>query len=289
MRFHLLASAAAACVVCSVARAGAQGISGAYNATPITLAPGQFAPLQADQHGYLAVDCLAGCSSATGSGGSVGQGAPAAIGNAWPFYLEQGGAAVGTSNGLAVTDTQNGAAISNATMPSGGSGTLGWLSAIANTLATGSIVVRSSTALPTTDTADGAAPTGAAIASGGSGMLGWLGTIASELAGMLNVQQVAAGTVADTSVSIGTVSTAAVAAASGTRYRATLTNTSTTTGNTVWCRADGGIAALSVGVPLAPNGGGYEWDFPLTGARPAPAIDCIATSAASTVAVEYVQ
>ena len=97
-----------------------------------------------------------------------------------------------------------------------------------------------------------------------------------------------AGTVTDlgsTAVS-GTTSTTIVPAATGTRWRATIYNTSSTI---VWARADGGTAAVGTGIPI-PAGGAYEWVYPLTGASPAPAINAImATSTAGTISGEYVQ
>ena len=268
---------------------GTNIVDGGYNAVPLNLSSGQAAPLQLDRSGNLEIDCMVGC--VTASGGTISQGTPAAIANAWPVYLSVGGTAVTSSSGLPVTDTSNGAAISGATMPTGGSGRLGWLSAIENQLATGTITVApgSGATFTVSDVNDGTASSAGQMSTGGVGLLGWLSSLAAKLAGTLNVAQVTSGAVTDGSVTIGTSSTAAVVAATGMRYRATLTNTSTVSGNTVWCRADGGAAAANVGVPLAANGGGYEWDFPLTGAKPAPAINCLAISAAAVVADEIVQ
>ena len=393
---RLLLTGAALALLAFPARAQVGQLYGAYNAATVTLNSGQFYPLQVDQNANLKVDCVIGCSGASGGGtGVVSQGTPGASASAWPFYLTQGSGVVGPANGLAVTDTNDGTAASGVALPAGASGELGWLSAIDKALS-GTIVVQPSGNTATTDTADGASPSSGAANSGsgllgwlgtiatdlsgtltvrqsgtvtvtpsgtitttgtndgtapasgtsngGSGSLGWLGTIATELTALaadvtgtltvapassaifnvtdtddgtasssaqmsnngvgflgwlstvvvklsntLNVAQVAAGTVADTSVSIATTSTTAVAATTGVRYRATLTNTSTASGNTVWCRADGGIASVGTGIQIPANGGGYEWTFPLTGAKPAPAITCIATSAAALVGAEYVQ
>ncbi len=340
---RLLLMGVAPALLTSPALAQVGQLYGAYNAATVSLNSGQFYPLQVDQNANLKVDCVLGCSTSSSVGaGSVSQGPPASLSNAWPIYLTQGSASVGPANGLAVTDTNDGTAASGLSLPPGASGEIGWLSAIEKALS-GTIIVQQSGNVLTTDTADGSSPP-SGTANGGSGLLGWLGTIASELTSLatqlggtlvvapasnaifsvtdtndgtasttaqmsnagvgllgwlstavvklsntLNVAQVSAGSTVDTSVSIGTASTTAVPAASGVRYRATLTNTSAVSGNTVWCRADGGTAAAGIGIQVPASGGGYEWDFPLTGAKPVPAITCIATSATATVAVEYVQ
>ncbi len=117
---------------------------GAYNATPPSLNSGAFSALQLDQSGNLKVDCILGCSSSSAGGTAAAQGTPAAIASAWPFYPVQGGAAVSTANPLFVQDPFDGAPITATTMPAGGSGIIGWLSAMyklqAGTLTVGGTV-----------------------------------------------------------------------------------------------------------------------------------------------------
>ena len=204
--------------------------------------------------------------------------------------------AVKQTGNVPTTDTADGVAPSTGT-GNAGSGLLGWLGTIASELTTlasdltGTLTVTpaSNAMFNVTDTNDGTPSTTAQMSTAGVGLLGWLSTIAVKLANTLNVAQVSAGVVADASVAIGTTSATAVAGTTGVRYRATLTNTSAASGNTVWCRADGATAVIGTGIPLPPNGGGYEWTFPLTGAKPAPAITCVASVTAATIAVEYVQ
>ena len=84
-----------------------------------------------------------------------------------------------------------------------------------------------------------------------------------------------------------TGSTNVVPFVDGPRWRATIVASSSNAG-TVWCRTDYGVPTVGVGVQLAP-GGGYEWDFPLTGAAPTPPIACISSSGTALVSGEYVQ
>ncbi len=279
----------AACTATPSLGQGTTMVYGGYNLTPPNLATGQTAPLQLDRSGNLEVDCILGCSS--GTGGVASQGAPASIASAWPVYLSLGGSAVTPGNAFPVADVANGAPISAATMPGGGSGSLGWLSAIENQLSVGTITVTpaSGATFSVTDVNDGSASSSAQMSNNGLGIIGWLSTVVVKLANTLTVSQVASGTVVDGAATIGTASSVAVPATTGVRYRATLTNTSTTAGNTVWCRGDGGSAVVGTGIALPPNGGGYEWIYPLTGTKPAPAITCLATLSSAAVALEYVQ
>ena len=121
----LIAAAALLAGASPLARAqGIGGLEGAYNGASLSLAPGNFAPLQLDQTGSLKVDCLPGCASSTA------QGAPNTIANAWPVDPVQSGAAVSATNPLYVQDPFDGAPITAATLPSGGAGIIGWLSAM---------------------------------------------------------------------------------------------------------------------------------------------------------------
>jgi len=83
-------------------------------------------------------------------------------------------------------------------------------------------------------------------------------------------------------ITVATTSTTVVPASTGTRGRASIWNTS---GNTAWCRSDGGAAALSVGMQI-PAGGGYEWVYPLVG--PA-AITCVMATASGVMTYEAFQ
>jgi hypothetical protein len=83
-------------------------------------------------------------------------------------------------------------------------------------------------------------------------------------------------------ITVATTSTTVVPASTGTRGRASIWNTS---GNTAWCRSDGGAATLNVGMQI-PAGGGYEWVYPLVG--PA-AITCIMATAAGVMTYEAFQ
>lgn len=80
-------------------------------------------------------------------------------------------------------------------------------------------------------------------------------------------------------------STMVVPAAASLRVRAVIYNLTPVGGSGIWCRSDGGTAAVGSGVPI-PAGGGYEWDYPLVGPG---AITCVAATAAVTVGGEYVQ
>ena len=95
---------------------------------------------------------------------------------------------------LPVTDTQgtnpwvtadNGTPITGASMPSGGAGVTGWLSAIWKQL-TGTISVTQGTS-PWVSADNGTAITGASMPSGGAGITGWLSAIWKELGGTLAV------------------------------------------------------------------------------------------------------
>ncbi len=235
-----------------------------YNASLPTLSSGQSLPLQIDSSGNLKVDCIVGCSTSATTF-TAAQGTAASAAGAWPVYLTEGGTAVGSSNPLIVQDTTDGAAITAATMPTGGSGMLGWLSDITKQL---------SGTITTTDTADGASSTSGAT-NQGTGLLGWLGTIATELAGTVAVKSV--GITGAPTVNAGSLSAAGsvlAAASSGvTRLHMKIWNFSSAGGANLYCTDDGSTPTATNASFIVYAQGGYERDAP--GWVPSTAISCL--------------
>ena len=139
----LLVGVARLLCVAGAPAAWAQGVVatyGAYNASAPSLASGAFAPLQLDQNGNVKIDCIIGCGASAGAA----QGAPAPAAGAWPFYPVQAGSPVSAANPLWIQDPLDGAPVTGATLPAGGAGILGWLSAMyrlqAGTLSVGGTV-----------------------------------------------------------------------------------------------------------------------------------------------------
>ncbi len=236
--------------------ARAQGVAatyGAYNAGALTLNSGAFAPLQLDQAGNVKVDCVFGCGS-----GTTGQGAPATAANAWPVTPVQGGSAVSAANPLYVQDPFDGTAINNATIPSGGSGILGWLSAMyklqAGTLTVGGTVSVAGTVSVTDQTV------AAALANP-------LKTVSSGITG---APTVATGTMS--------ASTAVLAAepANVNRLHFAVLNLAASGGASLYCTDDGSApTALSASFIVYAQGF-YERDTPAW--VPSAAINCLPAS-----------
>lgn len=253
-------------------------VFGSYNATAPTLTNGQLLPLQIDNNGNLKVDCVVGCGSASGTASTVTQGSPAAPGNAWPFYLAEGGSAVGAGNPLYVQDPNDGAPISGIALPAGGSGMIGWMSSVYKELAgTINVTATVSGTVATADAADGASPaTGAA--NQGQGLLGWLGTIATELAGTLTIRP--AGVTGAPTVGAGTLSaSAAVLAAEAngvTRLHMKVWNFAQAGGGSLYCTDDGSTPTATNASFIVYAQGGYERDAPAW--VPSTAITCVAAS-----------
>ena len=230
---------------------------GAYNATAPSLASGAFSTLQLDQTGNLKVDCILGCG-ASGGGGTVSQGTPAAIANAWPFYPVQGGAAVSANNPLVIQDPFDGTPITGATVPAGGSGILGWLSAMyklqAGTLTVGGTVSISGNVAVTDATV------AAALASP-------LKTVPS---GVTGAPTVAAGAIA--------TSTAVLAAepANTNRLHFTVANFAGAGGASLYCTDDGSTPTPTSASFIVYAQGFYERDAPAW--VPSATINCIPAS-----------
>ncbi len=237
-----------------------------YNASLPTLTSGQSLPLQIDNSGNLKVDCIVGCGGSTTT--TTTQGTAASASGAWPVYLTEGGTAVGSNNPLIVQDTTDGAAITGATMPSGGSGMLGWLSDMTKEL---------SGTITTTDTADGVSPSVGA-ANQGTGVLGWLGTIATELTGTIAVKSV--GITGAPTVNAGSLSAAGsvlAAASSGvTRVHMKVWNFAAAGGANLYCTDDGSTPTATNASFIVYAQGGYERDAP--GWVPSTAISCLPAS-----------
>ena len=238
-----------------------------YNASLPTLTSGQSLPLQIDNSGNLKVDCIVGCSSANTTMTTT-QGTAASASGAWPVYLTEGGTSVGSNNPLVVQDATDGAAITSATMPSGGSGMLGWLSDVTKEL---------SGTITTTDTADGASPS-AGSANQGTGVLGWLGTIATELTGTIAVRSV--GITGLPTVNAGALSAAGsvlAATSSGvTRVHMKIWNFAAAGGANLYCTDDGSTPTATNASFIVYAQGGYERDAP--GWVPSTAISCLPAS-----------
>ena len=237
-----------------------------YNASLPTLTSGQSLPLQIDNSGNLKVDCIVGCGGSSATTTTQGTAAPA--GGAWPVYLTEGSAAVGSSNPLIVQDATDGVAIAAATMPSGGSGMLGWLSSITRELG-GTIT--------TTDTVDGTSPS-AGAANQGTGVLGWLGTIATELTGTIAVRSV--GITGVPTVNAGSLSAAGgvlAATSSGViRVHMKIWNFAAAGGANLYCTDDGSTPTATNASFIVYAQGGYERDAP--GWVPSASIACLPAS-----------
>ena len=235
-----------------------------YNASLPTLTSGQSLPLQIDSGGNLKVDCILGCSNSN-TNSTVAQGTAAAASGAWPTYLTESGAAVGSSNPLVVQDVTAGAAISGTSLASGGSGMIGWLSSINREL---------SGTVTTADTADGASAVSGAT-NQGTGLLGWLGTIATELSGTLAVRSV--GISGAPTVNAGSLSAAGPVLASAstgvTRLHMKIWNFSVAGGSNLYCTDDGSSPTVTNASFIVYAQGGYERDAP--GWVPSTAISCL--------------
>lgn len=244
--------AAALFPACAHAQWSGQVFAG-YNTNLPNLSNGQSLPLQIDSGGNLKVDCILGCSGG-GTSGTVS--------------LTQGGATVGPGNGLVIQDPSAGTAITGASMPSGGSGMIGWMSALSRQLG-GTILM--------SDTADGASPTGG-VANAGSGLLGWLGTIASELGGVLSVRP--AGISGAPTVSAGSLgASGSVISAEGQgvrRLHLKLWNFAPAGGANLYCSDDGSTPTSTNASFIVYAQGGYERDAP--GWVPSAAISCVPSS-----------
>lgn len=245
-----------------------------YNASLPTLTSGQSLPLQIDNSGNLKVDCIAGCGGSTTT--TTTQGTAASASGAWPVYLTEGGTGVGSNNPLIVQDATDGSAIASATMPSGGSGVLGWLSDITKELS-GTIV--------TTDTADGANPA-TGTTNQGTGVLGWLGTIASELNGTIAVKSV--GITGAPTVSAGSLSAVgnvlAAPSTGTTRLHMKIWNFAVAGGANLYCTDDGSAPTATNASFIVYAQGGYERDAP--GWVPSAAISCLPGSGSITYRAE---
>lgn len=265
---------AAATLASGAARAQWAGtVQGAYNRATVTLNDGQFLPIQIDQNGNLKVDCVVGCGGGTGGGGggggTVAQGTAGSASNAWPVTITLGGAGLANGNPLPTNDVQNGTPISGASMPAGGAGTLGWLSAIQKSVS-GNLV--------TTDSADGAAPASPGVANAGSGLLGWLATIAGQLGGTLLTNP--AGLTGTPTVNSGSLSAGGtvLTAASGKRLHLKVWNFAAAGGSPLYCSDDGSTPTVTNASFIVYAQGGYERDTP--GWVPSAAIACIPATGA---------
>ena len=257
-------------LACTLQAARAQGVAatyGAYNPAALSLNPGAFAPLQLDQGGNVKIDCVIGCPSG-GGGGTVGQGTPTNAANAWPVTPVQSGAPVSASNPLVVQDPFDGTSITAATMPSGGAGIIGWLSAMyklqAGTLTVGGTVAIAGN-VAVTDT-----------------------TVATALANPLKI--VAYGTTGAPTVSTGslTASAAVLAAepANVNRLHFVVLNLGASGGANLYCTDDNSTPTATSASFIVYAQGFYERDAPAW--VPSAAINCVpATGTVSYRAESY--
>ena len=127
---------------------------------------------------------------------------PSALGTGGGIKVDGSGTALPVSGSVTANDGQKvdayGTAITGASMPAGGAGFLGWLTAIWKQLNTGITTTGTATISGTaTVTADGAIITGETVETGGSGLLGWLSSIRH---GITQLVYVVLGTTSDAAV-----------------------------------------------------------------------------------------
>ena len=261
---------AAAALLAAPQRADAQGVGtvfGAYNASPMTLAPGNIAPLQLDQGGNVKIDCIIGCGGGGGGGnGTSAQGAPAAVANAWPTYPVQGGSAVSASNPLYIQDPFDGTPITAATMPTGGAGIIGWLSAMYK-LQSGTLTVGG-----TVSVAGNVAVTDSTVANALAAPLKFVSS------GISGAPTSSAGTL--------TASTTILPAeAAGTnRLHFTVVNLVAAPGASLYCTDDGSTPSATNAAFIVYAQGFYERDTPSW--VPSAAIACIPSSGSAAYRAE---
>jgi hypothetical protein len=258
-----LVAAATSIAPFTAARAQFAGAAyGAYNVPPLNLSPGAFAPLQLDSAGNVRIDCVLGCAA----GASGGQGATASAANAWPIYAVQSGAAVSNANPLSVLDQADGNAITGALLPAGGTGIIGWLSAMYRAQ-TGTLSVGG-----TVSVAGNVAVTDATVATA---LAGTLKVVASGITG---APTVAAGSM--------TASTAILPAEPGavSRLHLAIVNFAGAGGANLYCTDDGSTPSATSASFIVYAQGFYERDTPAW--VPSAAITCVPATGAVAYRVE---